>query len=165
MFGGPWGRHGRGHRFLERGGLKFVLLDLLRAQPRHGYDLIQELEERSGGFYSPSPGTIYPTLQMLEDMSYVRSREDDGRRVYEITPEGEAYLEEHREHVERHQERMAAFGGPGAREGAELLFQMKKLFKDIAEASWRQKDQPEKLAAIRKILERTKQDIDALGSD
>jgi DNA-binding PadR family transcriptional regulator len=150
---------------LERGGLKYVLLDMLRDQPRHGYDLIRELEERSGGYYSPSPGTVYPTLQMLEDMGLVHSREDEGRRIYELTQEGESYLTEHAEHVRRHRERMAAFAGPGGREGAELLFDLKRLFKDIAEASWRQKDRPEKLAAIREILERTKKDIDALGTE
>jgi DNA-binding PadR family transcriptional regulator len=165
MFGGPWGRHGRRHRFMERGGLKFALLDLLKDRPRHGYELMRELEERSGGFYSPSPGTVYPTLQMLEDMGYVSSSEDEGRRVYELTREGAQFLEEHSEHAQRHRDRMAAFCGPGGREGMEVMYQMKGLFRDIAEASWRHREDAEKMAAIRDILQRAKGDIDQLSKD
>lgn len=165
MFMKPWMRHGRRHHFFERGALKFVLLDLLQKAPRHGYDLIRELEEQSGGFYTPSPGTVYPTLQLLEDQGYIRGRESEGRKIYEVTPEGEAYLEEHAEHIRRHREHMAAAFGPAGRESAEVLFRMKSLFRDIAEASWQHREQPEKLARIREILERAKREIDDLGRE
>ena len=77
----------------RRGDLKYVILDLLKDKPRHGYDIIRELEEQSYGFYKPSPGVIYPTLQMLQEMGYVSSAEQEGKRVYSITEEGLKFLE------------------------------------------------------------------------
>jgi hypothetical protein len=91
---GPWGPS-RGPRgsYYGRGNVKFAILDLLKEQPRHGYDIIREMEERSGGIYSPSPGVIYPTLQALEDQDLVKSAEHDGKKVYSITEAGLAYLQ------------------------------------------------------------------------
>jgi len=77
----------------QKGDLKYVILDLLKDKPRHGYDIIRELEELSYGFYKPSPGVIYPTLQMLEEMGYASSTEQEGKRVYSITEEGLKFLE------------------------------------------------------------------------
>src|SRR4030042_40497 len=82
----------RGTSF-HKGDLKYVILDLLKDKPRHGYDIIRELEELSYGFYKPSPGVIYPTLQMLEEMGYARSVEQEGKKVYSITEEGLKFLE------------------------------------------------------------------------
>ncbi|HEU4648798.1 MAG TPA: PadR family transcriptional regulator [Gemmatimonadales bacterium] len=96
---GPRGRRRRGQMF-ESGEVKFVILRLLREKPRHGYDIIKALEERMGGHYSPSPGTVYPTLQLLEDQGLVRAVETDGRKVYHITPEGERFLDEHRDVID-----------------------------------------------------------------
>jgi DNA-binding PadR family transcriptional regulator len=79
-------------RLFGRGDMKFMLLDLLKERPKYGYEMIKELEGRYSGFYSPSPGSVYPTLQMLEDRAYVRSEVEDGKRVYSITVEGQAYL-------------------------------------------------------------------------
>ena len=75
--------------------MKFVILRLISEKPMHGYEVMQALKEESCGCYEPSPGSVYPTLQMLEDEGYVRSQEDDGKKVYEITEEGMEYLEEH----------------------------------------------------------------------
>jgi DNA-binding PadR family transcriptional regulator len=77
--------------------VKYVILRLLQEKPRHGYEIMKALEERLGGWYTPSPGTVYPTLQLLEDQGYVRAVETEGKKVYHITPEGEAFLREHRE--------------------------------------------------------------------
>jgi len=88
-FGPPHG----GRRF-GRGDLKYVILDLLKEQPRHGYDVIRALEERFQGFYSPSPGSVYPTLQLLEDRGLVTSSEAEGKRVYTITDDGRSFLQE-----------------------------------------------------------------------
>jgi DNA-binding PadR family transcriptional regulator len=82
----------RGTSF-QRGDLKYIILDLLKDRPRHGYDIIRELEEQSYGFYKPSPGVIYPTLQMLEEMGYASSTEQEGKRVYSITEEGLKFME------------------------------------------------------------------------
>jgi DNA-binding PadR family transcriptional regulator len=98
-----WGFAGRPRRarhrrqWFESGEVKYVILRLLKEKPRHGYDIIKELEERMGGWYVPSAGTVYPTLQLLEDQGYVRAVESEGKKVYHITPEGERFLEEHRD--------------------------------------------------------------------
>lgn len=76
----------------QKGDLKYVLLGLIKDKPRHGYDVIRELEDQSYGFYKPSPGVIYPTLQMLEEMGYTGSTEEEGKKVYSITEQGLAFL-------------------------------------------------------------------------
>src|ERR671933_2282623 len=83
-------------RVFGKGDLKYVILDLLKDRPAHGYEVMRALEERFRGFYSPSPGSVYPTLQMLEDLGYVSSRQRDGKKVYQITDEGRSFLEENR---------------------------------------------------------------------
>lgn len=88
--------HKRGGRMFEQGDLKLVILRLLEEKPRHGYEIIKSLEDSLHGWYTPSPGTIYPTLQLLEDQGLVRGVETDGRRIYHLTPEGERYLEQHK---------------------------------------------------------------------
>jgi len=96
----------RGERFsrrkfkesaFQKGDLKYVILDLVKDKPRYGYDIIRALEERSYGFYKPSPGAVYPTLQMLEEMGYASSEERDGKRVYTITEEGLQFLVERKD--------------------------------------------------------------------
>ncbi|MFM2304172.1 MAG: hypothetical protein RLZZ135_1582 [Cyanobacteriota bacterium] len=100
------GRHARGKQFLEemfgfggeegprnrRGDIKFLLLELLSEQPSHGYDLIKRMETRYGGFRRLSPGSVYPTLQLLEDEEYVTSETTAGKRVYTITDAGRQFL-------------------------------------------------------------------------
>lgn len=97
--GGPGDLFGDDHfdrsgprRRQRRGEIKFALLELLAEQPRHGYELIKALETRYGGFYRPSPGSVYPTLQLLEDEGYLSSATDDGKRIYTITPSGRELL-------------------------------------------------------------------------
>lgn len=87
-------RHGEGrrHRPFAKGQFKYIALGLLAEQPRHGYELIHEIEERLGGRYTPSPGIVYPTLQMLEDEGHVSTSERDGRRVYSLTEDGQHYV-------------------------------------------------------------------------
>jgi len=92
FFRGPW-REGS----FQKGDLKYVILDLLKDKPRHGYEIIRELEEVSHGLYTPSPGTVYPTLQMLEEMGYAHAAERDGKRIYTITEEGLKFLAEQKE--------------------------------------------------------------------
>ena len=103
--------HGRGRRLgrlLEHGDLRFVILALVAEQPRHGYDLIKELDERTGGAYRPSAGAIYPTLALLEDEGLVRQAGGEtGRKLYEPTEDGRKVLEEYKSHVEAIFARMA----------------------------------------------------------
>lgn len=101
----------RAHRFFEKGFLKFILLDLLREKPSHGYDLIRELEERSHGFYIPSPGSIYPVLQKLCEKGMISCQDQEGRKTYTITADGLKLLKEragvieHLKHISEHQAR------------------------------------------------------------
>jgi len=85
-------RGSRRESSFQKGDLKYILLDLIKDKPRHGYEIIRELEEQSYGFYKPSPGVIYPTLQMLEEMGYTSSTEEEGKKIYSIKEEGLAFL-------------------------------------------------------------------------
>ena len=93
-------RHGvrGGGRVFGHGGLRFVLLQLIADKPSHGYELIKAIEERLGGSYSPSLGTVYPTLTLLEELGYLTVDEADagGRKRYTITPAGQDFLAENR---------------------------------------------------------------------
>jgi len=93
---GPGGGRVRGRR-ARRGDIRAAALLLLAEEPRNGYGLMQEIEERSGGVWRPSPGSVYPALSQLEDEGLVRSVEQDGRKQFELTDEGRAHVEEHRE--------------------------------------------------------------------
>jgi DNA-binding PadR family transcriptional regulator len=111
---GPWGPGGRGSGRGRRGQfgreeLRLILLKLIAEQPRHGYDLIKAVEERSGGHYSPSPGVIYPALAMLADEALVAEQDsDDQRRKFAITPAGETMLAQEAEQVDRAMARLDA---------------------------------------------------------
>ncbi len=86
------GRHGGGRDRARRGAARYILLDALRDGPKHGYEIIKALEERSSGRYIPSPGTVYPTLQYLEDQGLVRANQEAERRIYQLTEAGQAEL-------------------------------------------------------------------------
>jgi DNA-binding PadR family transcriptional regulator len=90
---GRWGDEPR----TRRGDIKFMLLGLLSERPQHGYELIKELETRRGGFHRLSPGSVYPTLQMLEDGGYLTSEQVDGKRVYTITDSGRQFLSDRKD--------------------------------------------------------------------
>jgi DNA-binding PadR family transcriptional regulator len=93
---------------MERGALRFVLLDLLRGGPRHGYEMIRELEERTHGQYAPSPGALYPTLQYLTDLGLVSAVQEGERRVYELAETGQAEWEANKEKVDAFWARFAS---------------------------------------------------------
>ena len=126
--GGPFGRPGRPGRpdFSElfggpppradRGVVRYLILDAIAQQARHGYEIIQAIEERSAGTYRPSPGVIYPTLQMLEELRHARVEEREARKVYAITAEGTRDLDDHAEEALR-QERLLASRGRRVRIG------------------------------------------------
>src|SRR5436190_20847852 len=112
------GRYRRGFgRFFEHGDLRFVIMALLEEQARHGYELIKELEERTGGAYRPSAGVIYPTLALLEDEGMIRqSGGETGRKLFELTDDGRKALDDNRAGVQSVFARMdeaAQNAGPG----------------------------------------------------
>ncbi|NLT35500.1 MAG: PadR family transcriptional regulator [Gaiellales bacterium] len=152
---------GRGRGFFERGGIKFVILDLLREHPRHGYDIIQEIETGSGGFYAPSPGVIYPTLQALEDQGFVRgTTEESGKKVYSVTDDGLAYLEEHAEEVREHRARMGSrFGHVNKDELHDTIRDMRNLSEDIRHAIHGLMSDPEKMKRVRQVIQEARRSI------
>ncbi|WP_161828474.1 PadR family transcriptional regulator [Steroidobacter agaridevorans] len=112
FFGGPMGgrggRGGGGGRRFGPGDLRLMLLSLIEEKQRHGYELIKELELKFGGAYAPSPGSVYPTLTLLEELGHVRSTTTEGsKRLYEITDEGRKYLRENEAMLNSVRKRMA----------------------------------------------------------
>lgn len=159
---GPWGRSRggpRAGRVFDQGDLKYVILQLLAEKPRHGYEVIKAIEERFGGAYSPSPGTVYPTLTMLEDMSYARvTPEEGGKKVYEITDEGRKYLEENRSAVDDIFSRISDFAQSIF---GEPMMQVHRAMKDVGRAVYgtTQKRDAIQLKKIAEILERAATEI------
>ena len=99
----------RGGRVFGHGGLRLVLLQLIADKPRHGYELIKAIEEQLGGSYSPSPGVVYPSLTLLEEMGHVTvSLEAGGRKLHTITASGQDHLQEHRSEIDQLMARMAS---------------------------------------------------------
>jgi len=96
---GQWGGNFRVGRMLASGDVRLVALYLIEQQPRHGYDLIKAIEERSNGVYSPSPGIVYPALTYLEEAGYVTASAEGNKKLYTITDEGRTHLGENREAV------------------------------------------------------------------
>jgi len=145
MFGSYFYGHERHHRLVEKGALKYVILDLLKDKPSHGYEIIRALEDRFHGFYTPSAGSVYPTLQLLEDMGYVTSAERDGKRVYTITDEGRKHLGDEKDHIDDIKSRMKDFWGMHNREEfRETAIEFRglgKLFReharDLSEDQWK----------------------------
>jgi len=111
------GRHGfgggdmvRAGRMLATGDLRLIALALIAEQPRHGYELIKVLEEKTAGWYSPSPGIVYPTLTFLEEAGYVTAQAEGAKKLYTITDEGRAYLDQNRDFVDAVLERLEKIG-------------------------------------------------------
>jgi DNA-binding PadR family transcriptional regulator len=120
-FGGHGGRHGgnfgeggedlmRARRMLAQGDLRLVALALIAEAPRHGYEIIKLLEEKTADWYSPSPGIVYPTLTYLEEAGYVTASTEGSKKLYTITDEGRSYLEANRDLVDVVLDRLAALG-------------------------------------------------------
>jgi DNA-binding PadR family transcriptional regulator len=112
-FGRGGGRRGR---MFDGGELRLILLKLIEEQPRHGYDLIRDIEERTSGAYAPSPGVVYPTLTMLEDMGLIEEQKAEGaKKLYAITVAGQAHLTEREEEVEALFARLTEIGSRRSR--------------------------------------------------
>jgi DNA-binding PadR family transcriptional regulator len=124
-FGGPPFRRGRKAR---RGDVRAAALVLLEDEPRNGYQLMQEIEHRSDGAWRPSPGAVYPALQLLEDEGLVRTNETEGRKLFELTDAGRAHVEDHR----------AELGEPWeafSRDVSDESWELARLIKDVAVAA------------------------------
>jgi DNA-binding PadR family transcriptional regulator len=154
----------------ERGELKYVILEQLKDKPAHGYELIRALEDRFGGFYAPSPGAIYPTLQMLEDMGYVTSVQQDGRKIYSITDAGRSFLSERQPQVDevfrRVRDRWGNDWGPHAhRMMHDLRDDLRDLSRSFASEARRRWPDAEQQRKIRDVIARAKSEIQHILSE
>jgi DNA-binding PadR family transcriptional regulator len=166
FFGWGHGFDPRRGRVFEKGDLKYVILDLIKDKPSHGYEVIRALEERFRGFYSPSPGSVYPTLQLLEDLGYVSATQRDGKKVYEITDEGRKFLEENKRSVK---DIWGRVGGGWDPEVAAELHEMKHEIMDLGRLFGRQMHEGrldrEKLRRIRGVVSGAARDIERILED
>ena len=150
----------RGPRRFDAGAMRYVVLQLIAEKPRHGYEIIKELEQRAGGAYSPSPGAIYPLLAMLLDMGHVSATADGNKKLHTITPEGEAFLAENRQFVDAVMQRMSEPLGDVRDDIRNLMHELKHAV--IARARDGHPD-PAKMEQIRAILRRTLDEVEQLG--
>ncbi len=167
MFGDRFLRDERFHRGpwrespFQKGDLKYVVLDLIKDKPRYGYEIIRALDERSHGFYTPSPGVVYPTLQMLEEMGYASSVERDGKKVYTVTEAGIQFLAERKDLADEVKKQMRHHWNP---QNVGVLVQMMGEFGELAKLI-RQRGHhtdPGKMQRIRDVIDRAYQDIKAI---
>ena len=163
MFFGPRRRHRGRHmkwRIFERGDLKFVILRLISKTPMHGYEVMKALEVESKGYYRPSPGSVYPTLQMLEDAGYVTAEEQDAKKVYSITEEGRAYLDENEDVIDDVFERVERFTEHFlGRDMRELSKSFARLAQHAFDQAFQWGAEPEDLARMNEILDQAVHDM------
>jgi DNA-binding PadR family transcriptional regulator len=133
-FGGPPMRYARAGRRVRRGDVRAAILLLLEETPRNGYQLMQEIEQRSGGAWRPSPGSVYPALQLLVDEGLISGQTRDGGSLYELTEAGRAHVEEHRERLGVPWEQIGAELPPGVRELGRALAQLAGATRQVMDA-------------------------------
>jgi DNA-binding PadR family transcriptional regulator len=162
FFGGPRGR------FFGFGEARLAILSLLKDGPKHGYQLIKELEQRSGGLYRASAGTVYPTLQQLEDETLVRSEQQEGRKIFSLTEAGVQEVEREKEAIERIWRRAEQWGhwGDWASPEAFPLFRpLGALVKTVFRAArWAGHD-PDRQEQIVEILDKARRQLRNLFED
>ena len=171
--GGPWewwmgkGRHRRGRRgrWFGSGDMKYVILKLLRSKPMHGYEVMKELEEHTHGCYKPSPGTVYPTLQWLEDEGLVSSEEVNGKKVYSVTDAGLDFLKENKTTVDeifdRVEETIEGFLDDPMPDVTRLVG---KLVSQVYRTTWKVRGDSTKMEAIVDILNRAADELKEVRS-
>lgn len=147
----------------DQGHLKYVILQLLDEKPRHGYEIIKEIEDRFGGAYAPSPGTVYPTLTLLEDLGYARAKpEEGGKKIYEITDEGRAHLAENKPLIDDIFSRIEEFAQSIF---GEPMMEVNRGLKNVAAAiygSKRQGRSSDQIRKIKEILDRAASEIEGV---
>lgn len=160
--GMPFGRRAR---FFESGEFRLAILSLLSESPKHGYQLMKEISERSNGVYRASAGSVYPTLQQLEDEGLIEAVAENGRRVYTLTPAGRQELEKDPEAVRRIWERAekcedwSQWMGP---EAMTVYGPLTQLFKSGLRAAGRVGIRNGGADRVRDILDRARHELDAL---
>jgi DNA-binding PadR family transcriptional regulator len=154
---------GQRRQWFESGDMKYVILKLLREKPMHGYEVMKALEEETSGCYKPSPGTVYPTLQWLDDEGLVKADDVDGKKVYAITDKGREFLSEHKGTVEDIFERVAdtinrVVGEPMP----EVNRAVGRLVGEAYRAAWKHGQDAARRKRIAEILEKAANDLETL---
>lgn len=148
----------RRERPFRRGDIRYIILDLLKDKPSYGYEIIRTLQERFHGFYIPSPGTVYPTLQMFEEMGYVTAAEQDGKKGYTISEEGRRFLDEQKEFGARIRSHIRGWWNPeNIDDISETMRQFERLARLLRDKA-RTAD-TDKLGRIRKAISRAYEDV------
>ena len=166
MWGGFGGRGGPGPR-VDRGDVKLLILSVLREGPKHGYEVMRAIEQRTGAAYTPSPGVVYPTLQLLEDMGHVRVREGGERKVYELTDAGRAFLDEGRPSEQAAWAQFEGhpwqgmFGNFGSEEGRQLRDELLELGRVLFAGGRIFRADAAQLTRVRDALRTARQQVDA----
>ena len=163
----PWASmtFGGRARFFESGEVRLAILSLLSEGPKHGYQLMKELAERSGGLYRSSAGSVYPTLQQLEDEDLIRSDQQNGKRVYTITQAGLDQLAKDPDAVRRiweRAEKWEEFGQYMKPDAIAMFKPLGALTKAVWAAAGRLSGSPDGENRLRDILERARQEVEAL---
>ncbi len=160
---GRYRTRGPGRRFFRQGEVRLALLSLLADEPAHGYELMKRLEERSGGMYKASAGTVYPVLQQLEDEGFVRIQEEEGKKVYRLTDAGREELLLHEEDTDRIWKRAHGWRDWGVNMGpetAEIWGSWGRLSKAAFRAAAR--SDLESTERVRDILDRARKELEEL---
>lgn len=138
----------------ERGEVRYLILDALSYRPRHGYDVIREIEKRSEGIYKPSTGAVYPTLQMLEESGFIHSYEEGGRKLYELTEEGKKELKDNEEEVKYIYERLCWHSSLSQGENFQAMGeQVERMFRSMRRSFQRGQIDSRRMSDIRLVLE------------
>jgi len=164
---GEWGGFGPGHRGprgrgrkARRGDIRTAALLLLAEEPRNGYQIMQEVEERSEGVWSPSPGSVYPALSQLEDEGLIRTQELDGRRVFALTDAGEALLAERPKDRPAPWEEMSESVSGSAHELGRMMREVAYAFVQVMKTG-----SEAQVASAREVLVRTRKDLYRILAD
>ena len=161
MFHRPFFHFERQSRLFEKGDLKYVILNLLKDKPSHGYEIIRAMEDHFHGFYTPSAGSVYPTLQMLDDMNYVSSSERDGKKVYTITDEGKKFLTEQQEVIDKIEGQMKDWWGPrNIGDFHDTIHGLRRLGRLVSQRA--QNLGPEKWSSIKDIVDHACRDVEEI---
>jgi|SRR5579862_4453375 len=154
--GGPFGRG----RKARRGDIRTAALLLLAEEPRNGYQIMQEVEERSDGVWRPSPGSAYPALAQLEDEGLIRSEEIDGRKLFQLTEAGREYVNERGEDKPAPWEQMSGDVSDQAHELGRLIREVASAFTQVVKTG-----SEAQMGEARKVLTRTRKDLYRILAD
>ena len=154
----------RGERIFHKGNFKYLVLDLLKDKPRHGYEIIRDLEERFHGFYSPSPGAVYPTLQWLEEMGYVSSAQQEGKKIYTITDAGKNYLDEKSKETDEMKQQMKDWWGYWSSEVRDEMRDVMRQLGDLGRMIGQKAREAgaEKIPEVKEVLDKAFKEIEKI---